>query len=112
MVHFSLPDPGAVLGAARHRSHSTSWEAIAIGAVVFGGAFGEAKLVPTRIDRNEVRRLLAEERGQLVEVLLPPEFADEHLPAAINVPLKELDELAPRLLERGRAVIAYCYDYQ
>jgi phage shock protein E len=75
-------------------------------------SFVGGKLMPTPIDRDEVRRIRAEEGGQLVEVLPPPEFADEHLPAAINVPLKELDELGPRLLERGRAVIAYCYDYQ
>jgi rhodanese-related sulfurtransferase len=68
--------------------------------------------MPTSIDRQEVQRLLTEERAQLVEVLPPAEYEDEHLPGAINIPLKELDHETTRLLDHGRPVIAYCYDYQ
>ena len=68
--------------------------------------------MPTPIDRDEVRRLIAEENAQVVEVLPEAEYEDEHIAGAINIPLKELDEQAPRLLDRERPVIAYCYDYQ
>ena len=68
--------------------------------------------MPTPIDRDEVQRLLAEEAAQLVEVLPAAEYADEHLPGAINVPLKKLDEQTTHQLDRGRPVIVYCYDYQ
>jgi len=67
--------------------------------------------MPTPIDRDELQRLLAE-GGQLVEVLPQQEFEDEHLPAAINIPLKELNEETTRQLRRDRPVIAYCHDYQ
>jgi rhodanese-related sulfurtransferase len=43
-------------------------------------------------------------------VLPAAEYADEHLPGAINIPLKELDRETTRQLDRGRPVIAYCYD--
>jgi rhodanese-related sulfurtransferase len=69
-------------------------------------------MTPKSIDRNEVRRLLAEEDGQLVEVLPAKEFGEEHIVGAVNIPLKELDERAPRELERERPVIVYCNDYQ
>src|SRR5712691_7324511 len=69
-------------------------------------------LMPTPIDRDEAQRLLAEEDGQLVEVLPPDEYEDEHLPGAINIPLKTLDAETTRRLERGRPVIVYCHDYQ
>ena len=69
-------------------------------------------MTPKSIDRNEVRRLLAEEDGQLVEVLPAKEFGEEHIVGAMNIPLKELDERAPRELERERPVIVYCNDYQ
>ena len=46
--------------------------------------------MPNPIDRHEVQRLLAEQQAQLVEVLAEAEFEDEHLPGAINVPLKTL----------------------
>jgi rhodanese-related sulfurtransferase len=68
--------------------------------------------MPTPTDRSELQRLLAEERAQLVEVLPAAEFEQEHLPGAINIPLKELDRETTRLLDRERPVIVYCNDYQ
>ncbi len=52
------------------------------------------------------------EQAQLVEVLPSDEFEDEHLPSAINIPLKALDGESTRELNRLRPVIVYCYDYQ
>lgn len=68
--------------------------------------------MPTVIDRDEVQRQLTEEGAQLVEVLPPENFEAEHISGAINIPLREIDERAPRELERGRPVIVYCNDYQ
>jgi rhodanese-related sulfurtransferase len=69
-------------------------------------------MTPRSIDRDEVRRLLAEENGRLVEVLPAKEFSEEHIVGAINIPLKEVDERAPRELDREQPVIVYCNDYQ
>ena len=68
--------------------------------------------MPTSIDRDELQRLLQEEQAQLVEVLPRDEYEDEHLPGAINIPLKTLDAETTRRLERERPVIVYCHDYQ
>ena len=59
--------------------------------------------------RDDVQRLLAE-GAQLVEVLPADGYEDEHLPGALNLPLKELARLAPERLDRGRPVVVYCYD--
>ena len=67
--------------------------------------------MPTSIDRDEVRRLVAA-GAQLVDVLPSAKFEEEHLPGAINIPLKDLDRATTRQLERGRPVIVYCHDYQ
>jgi rhodanese-related sulfurtransferase/CBS domain-containing protein len=67
--------------------------------------------MPTQIDRDEVQRLL-EDGAQLVEVLTPDDYDDEHLPGAINIPLKILEAEGAGRLERDRPVIVYCYDYQ
>jgi rhodanese-related sulfurtransferase len=68
--------------------------------------------MPTPVDRQEVQRLIAEQQAQLLEVLPAAEYEDEHLPGAINIPLKEVDRETAARLDRSRAVIAYCYDYQ
>jgi rhodanese-related sulfurtransferase len=61
------------------------------------------------VDLQGVRELL--ERGaQLVEVLPAQEYEELHLPAAISLPLKELDEHAAERLDRERPVIVYCWD--
>ena len=68
--------------------------------------------MPTPIDRDELQRLLRDEQAQLVEVLPPDEYEDEHLPGAINITLKSLDRETTRRLDRDRPVIVYCYDTQ
>ncbi|MCC6174182.1 MAG: hypothetical protein IT305_02665 [Chloroflexi bacterium] len=66
--------------------------------------------MPTEIHRNDVRRLI-EAGAQIVDVLSPEEYADEHLPTAVNVPLKEIRSAVDRL-QLDRPTIAYCHDYQ
>jgi rhodanese-related sulfurtransferase len=68
--------------------------------------------MPTPIGHDEVQRLVREERAQVVEVLPPEEFEDEHLPGALNLPLKSLDRASAGALDPGRPVIVYCYDDQ
>jgi len=63
------------------------------------------------IDIDEIRQLLAA-GAQMVEVLPAAEFEEEHLPGAINIPLKQLTRQATALLDKERPVIVYCWDYQ
>ena len=53
---------------------------------------------------------LLDEGAQLVEVLPAEEYAEEHLPGAINIPLKELDRDSAIQLDTERPVIVYCWD--
>jgi rhodanese-related sulfurtransferase len=63
----------------------------------------------TRIWVEELRRLLAD-GARLVEVLPEPEYAEAHLPGAVNVPLKQLDADSTRILDREQPVVVYCWD--
>jgi rhodanese-related sulfurtransferase len=47
---------------------------------------------------------------QMVEVLPASEYADAHLPGAINIPLKQLDASTTRALDRDRPIVVYCWD--
>ncbi len=65
--------------------------------------------MPREIDRDEVRRLL--DRGaQLVEVLPSSEYEEDHLPQALNLPLRQIERQADLVLDRSRPVIVYCWD--
>ena len=59
--------------------------------------------------RHEVQALI--ERGaQVVEALGAEEFAEDHLPGAINLPLRKIETDARRQLDPSRPVIVYCAD--
>jgi rhodanese-related sulfurtransferase len=58
----------------------------------------------------EVKRFL-EQGAQLVDVLGEDEFAHDHLPGAINIPLKRLDAKTVAGLDRERPVLVYCNDF-
>jgi rhodanese-related sulfurtransferase len=64
------------------------------------------------IDRDEVQRLLDRETAQLIEVLPAAGYTREHIPGAVNIPLKELNGTRAEQLVWNRPVIVYCYDSQ
>ena len=60
-------------------------------------------------DRAEVQALIA--RGaQVVEVLGPEEFEEDHLPGAANIPLRKVETEARDRLDPSRPVLVYCWD--
>jgi rhodanese-related sulfurtransferase len=66
--------------------------------------------MPTHVERERLSDLV-KHGAQLVEVLPAAEYDEEHLPGAINIPLKEIDRRAPERLERNTPVIVYCWDF-
>jgi len=59
---------------------------------------------------SEVKELL--DRGaQLVDVLGADEFEHDHLPGAINIPLKQLDATSAARLDPNQPVLVYCNDF-
>jgi rhodanese-related sulfurtransferase len=66
--------------------------------------------MPTHIQREQLTDLV-KTGAQLVEVLPANEYDEEHLPGAVNIPLKEIDREAPTRLDRNVPVIVYCWDY-
>ena len=67
-------------------------------------------LMVTEIRREHIQRFVAE-GGQLIDVLPREDFEREHIPGAISIPLGRLATESGQL-QRDRAVIVYCHDYQ
>jgi rhodanese-related sulfurtransferase len=65
--------------------------------------------MPKEINLDALDRLLAS-GAQLVEVLPAKEYAEEHLPGAISIPLKKLDASTVASLDRSQSIVVYCWD--
>jgi rhodanese-related sulfurtransferase len=65
--------------------------------------------MPREIGRDEVQRLVAQ-GAQLVEVLPPEEYEEQHLPGAISLPLRKIETEARTRLDPNRPVVVYCWD--
>lgn len=65
------------------------------------------------LDTDEVRQLVDGESAIFIDVRYPGDFAREHLPGAINIPIRKLE--TPKILRRleqipKRPIVAPCYD--
>jgi rhodanese-related sulfurtransferase len=61
------------------------------------------------LERQGVQDLI--EKGvQVVEVLPAQEFEEDHLPGAINLPLRKIETEAKERLDPSQPVILYCWD--
>jgi rhodanese-related sulfurtransferase len=61
------------------------------------------------VSRQQVQDLM-EKGAQVVDVLPAEEFQEDHLPGAINLPLRKLETQARRALDPSRPIIVYCWD--
>jgi len=61
------------------------------------------------VSRQQVQDLM-EKGAQVVDVLPAEEFQEDHLPGAINLPLRRIETQARRVLDPSRPTIVYCWD--
>jgi len=62
------------------------------------------------VDREGMRRLMAQ-GAQIVDVLPAQEYGEDHLPGAINLPLRRIESEAGQVLDPRRPVVVYCADF-
>lgn len=66
--------------------------------------------MPNEVELARLKELLDSGGVQLIEVLPEKEYAEEHLPGAINIPLKSMNEESVGHLDRGAPTVVYCWD--
>ncbi len=84
------------------------------------GSVGELRKLPffvnndVLLDTPEVEKLMDRKNALFVDVRYPGDFAEGHLPGAVNIPLRRMPtkemEAALESLPKERPVIAPCYD--
>jgi rhodanese-related sulfurtransferase len=61
------------------------------------------------ISRQQMQELM-KQGAQVVDVLPAEEFQEDHLPGAINLPLRRIETEARGALDPSRPVVVYCWD--
>ena len=61
------------------------------------------------LERQDVQDLI-KKGAQVVEVLPPEEFEEDHLPGAVNIPLRKIETEAAKRFDKNAPVILYCWD--
>jgi phage shock protein E len=81
---------------------------LAIPAIAMLGWFllGSSASHP-RIEGTQARRLV-EGGAKLVDVRSIDEFAAQHLPAAVNIPVQQLSERLQELEPKDQSIVLYC----
>ena len=73
-------------------------------------AGGEVMAVQT-IEREEVQELMRQ-GAQVLDALPPDDYARQHLPGAVSVPMQKFTTGLVRNLDRDRPTVTYCADNQ
>lgn len=63
-----------------------------------------------RIDHDGVLRLVAQERAVVIDALPAEEYAKQHLPGALNIPIQEFVSADVERFDHNQAIITYCAD--
>ncbi len=66
--------------------------------------------MPQEVHHGYEIQTLMDQGAQLVEVLGSEEYEEEHLPGAINLPLRRIETEARRQLDPTQPVVVYCWD--
>lgn len=65
--------------------------------------------MPRQVDLEELIRLM-DQGAQIVDVLPAREYGEDHIPGAINLPLRRIETEAGQVLDPDRPVVVYCAD--
>lgn len=65
--------------------------------------------MPRLIDLEGMRRLM-DQGAQVVDVLPAREYGEDHIPGAINLPLRRIEIEARQVLDPDRPIVVYCAD--
>ncbi len=59
---------------------------------------------------KEVERKVENNEATLIEVLDPKQYKKEHIKGAINIPYKEISNVAKQKFDKNDSLIVYCSD--
>jgi len=88
------------------------WIPMLLAALLFAGCTAQQTPAPAfrQISEVEAMELMQQESGYLIlDVRTPEEFAERHIPGAVNIPNETIGtEEIPELPDRAQLILVYC----
>jgi rhodanese-related sulfurtransferase len=77
-------------------------------STVYSTTLGETNPVTPEINTEQLKKILADQSGPVLDVRFPQEYAIAHIPGSINIYEKELETIIQRFPDKATPIVLYC----
>ena len=77
-------------------------------STVYNTTLGETNPVTPEINTEQVKKILADSSGPVLDVRFAQEYAIAHIPGSINIYEKEIETVAQRFPDKATPIVLYC----
>jgi len=77
-------------------------------STVYNTTLGETNPVTPEINTEQVKKILADSSGPVLDVRFVKEYAIAHIPGSINIYEKEIETVAQRFPDKATPIVLYC----
>ena len=77
-------------------------------STVYNTTLGETNPVTPEINTEQVKKILADSSGPVLDVRFVQEYAIAHIPGSINIYEKEIEIVAQRFPDKATPIVLYC----
>ena len=77
-------------------------------STVYNTTLGEANLVTPEISTEQLKKILADHSGPVLDVRFAQEYAIAHIPRSVNIHEKEIETIVQRFPEKATPIVLYC----
>ena len=77
-------------------------------STVYNTTLGETNPVTPEINTEQLKKILADHSGPVLDVRFPQEYAIAHIPGSINIYEKEVETITQRFPDKAAPLVLYC----
>jgi rhodanese-related sulfurtransferase len=77
-------------------------------STVYNTTLGETNPVTPEINTEQLKKILADHSGPVLDVRFPEEYAIAHIPGSINIYEKEVETITQRFPAKATPIVLYC----
>lgn len=77
-------------------------------STVYNTTLGETNAVTPEIDTEQLKKILADRSGPVLDVRFAQEYAIAHIPGSINIYEKEIETITQRFRDKAAPIVLYC----